>query len=152
MKKLFLFLLLIINYFSFTPSVHGEKISLDEFKKKIESFVNDTSQCSKMVEKKKCENLCRKLLIEKYNVRNIIIVDKISKKIADIYFRNTETLAKNIFNTNVRKINQKNIRVNRGGCDTQGGRNGGDDDDDNYNNNEESDFWDYLLSAICFLC
>ena len=106
-----------------------------------------------MKEKKECQNLCRKLLTEKYNVTNITIVDKISNKIADIYFRNTENLAKNIFNTKINKINQNNIRVDgggviRGGYETQGGRIGGDDDD----NCDESDWWYNILLAACFWC
>jgi hypothetical protein len=153
MKKLFLFLLLIINSFSITPLINRKTFSLDEFKNKIKSFVNDTLPCSKMKEKKECQNLCRKLLTEKYNVTNITIVDKISNKIADIYFRNTENLAKNIFNTKINKINQNNIRVDgggviRGGYETQGGRIGGDDDD----NCDESDWWYNILLAACFWC
>ena len=153
MKKLFLFLLLIINSFLYTSSIQKNKISLEKVKKNIKSFFDDTSPCSKMKEKKECQNLCRKLLTEKYNVTNITIVDKISNKIADIYFRNTENLAKNIFNIKINKINQNNIRVDgggviRGGYETQGGRIGGDDDD----NCDESDWWYNILLAACFWC
>ena len=153
MNKLFLFLLLIINSFLYTSSIQKNKISLEKVKKNIKSFFDDTLPCSKMMKKKECENLCMTLLKKKYNVKNSKIVHKISNKIADIYFRNTENLAKNIFNTKINKINQNNIRVDgggviRGGYETQGGRIGGDDDD----NCDESDWWYNILLAACFWC
>ncbi len=150
MKKLFLFLLLIINSFLYTSSIGRKRLSLNEIKRKIKSFINDTLPCAKMKEKNECQNLCRQLLTEKYNVRNIKLVDKISKKIADIYFRNTEIIAKRILNTKIQKINKNNIRFNTGVYQPYGGRNGG--DDVNYDKYEESDWWDYILSAICFFC
>ena len=140
MKKLFLFLLLIINSFSITPLINRKTFSLDEFKNKIKSFVNDTLPCSKMKEKKECQNLCRKLLTEKYNVKNSNLVHKISNKIADLYFRKTPSLAKKF----LRNKNSKLGEIKR--AHTLGGRNGGDD------GNEESDWWNDLLLAICFFC
>jgi hypothetical protein len=148
MKKLFLFLLLVINSFSITPSI-GRKISpIDEFKNKIISFINDTLPCSKMTEKKECQNLCRQLLTEQYNVTNIIIVDKISNKIADIYFRNPENLVKGFFNQIIDKLNEYKLGISIEGKMPVGGRIGG-DDEVNY---EESNLWEDILLAICFWC
>ena len=140
MKKLFLFLLLIINSFLYTSSIQKNKISLEKVKKNIKSFFDDTSPCSKMKEKKECQNLCRKLLTEKYNVKNSNLVHKISNKIADLYFRKTPSLAKKF----LRNKNSKLGEIKR--AHTLGGRNGGDD------GNEESDWWNDLLLAICFFC
>ncbi len=140
MNKLFLFLLLILNSFLYTSSIQKNKISLEKVKKNIKSFFDDTLPCSKMIKKKECENLCMTLLKKKYNVKNSKIVTKISKKIADLYFRKTPSLAKKFLrnkNSMLRGIERSH---------TLGGRNGGDDV------NEESDWWNELLSAICFFC